>query len=333
MSRTRTGGATVGERHIETTRLVDAPRTLVFKVWTNARDIGSWWGPRGFTTTTHSMDVKPGGVWSFIMHAPDGTDYDNFICYREVVANERLIYDHGERENEPPLFHVTVRFAEEGNRTRITMRLEFASAEACREKVEFGAVEGGQQTLDRLEEYLAGNAQQESPTDEGVELLMSRVVDAPRALVFKVMTEARHFSQWFGPHGFTIPHCTMDARPGGKLHFAHLREGGKAVFTTEGKQMSAGGEVWVCGVFHEVVPNERIVFSVGFSDEEGNVVERPGFSRESLIEFTLSDRGKKTEIVLRHTGLRSDQGESEGWKQGLQRLETYLAEIQQGAGG
>src|SRR5258706_7128695 len=76
-------------------RVFDAPRELVWKVWTEPEHIGKWWGPNGFTTTTHKMEVKAGGVWRFVMHGPDGRDYQNKITFIEVVKPERLVYKHG----------------------------------------------------------------------------------------------------------------------------------------------------------------------------------------------------------------------------------------------
>jgi uncharacterized protein YndB with AHSA1/START domain len=91
------------------------------------------------------------------MHGPDGTDYDNRIVFREVVRPERLVYDHGsDKDDDPYKFHVTVTFVDQGGRTELTMRSLFASAEQRDKKIEFGAVEGGNQTLDRLGEYLKG---------------------------------------------------------------------------------------------------------------------------------------------------------------------------------
>jgi uncharacterized protein YndB with AHSA1/START domain len=132
-----------------------APRELVFDAWTQPEHVARWWGPRGFTTTTYEMDVRPGGVWRFTMHGPDGTDYPNRIVYTEVVRPERLAYDHG-GDDGPPDFHTTVVFDVEGDETRMTMRMIFPTA-AARDYLarEFHAVEGAQQTLDRLGEFLA----------------------------------------------------------------------------------------------------------------------------------------------------------------------------------
>lgn len=150
------GAAATSDREIVITRLLDAPRELVFKAWTDPVHIGQWWGPRGFTTTTHAMDVRPGGIWRFIMHGPDGVDYPNTIVYTEIVEPERLVYVHGSEENHPDSFDVIVTFDDHDGRTMLTMRLTFPTA-AERDHVvaEYGAIEGGNQTVDRLAEYLA----------------------------------------------------------------------------------------------------------------------------------------------------------------------------------
>jgi uncharacterized protein YndB with AHSA1/START domain len=137
-------------------RVFDAPRELVFDAWTDPAHVAQWWGPTGFTTTTHEMDVRQGGVWRFIMHGPDGTDYPNQVVYTEVVKPERLVYAHGEdKEGDSGQFQVTVTCAEQGNQTKITMRMLFATEAEFDAAKEMGAVTGAHQTLDRLEEFLA----------------------------------------------------------------------------------------------------------------------------------------------------------------------------------
>ncbi|HET6764029.1 MAG TPA: SRPBCC family protein [Longimicrobiaceae bacterium] len=158
-----TGGASsaqddAADREIVMTRTYDAPRALVYEVYTDPRHIGNWWGPRGFTTTTSEMDVRPGGMWRFVMHGPDGKDWGNRVVYRELVKPERIVWDHGsDVDDDPNGFHTTITFTEEEDgRTTVTQRMRFATAEQREEKVRFGAVPLGQQTLDRLGEYLAG---------------------------------------------------------------------------------------------------------------------------------------------------------------------------------
>jgi uncharacterized protein YndB with AHSA1/START domain len=147
-------------REIVVSRVYDAPRELVFQAWTDRDRIGRWWGPNGFTTTTHEMDVRPGGVWRFMMHGPDGTDYPNRVRYSEVSPPERLVYVHdSDVDDDPREFHTTVTFEERGGKTSLTMRTRFASAE-MRDYVvrEIGAIDGANQTLGRLAGYLGGNA-------------------------------------------------------------------------------------------------------------------------------------------------------------------------------
>src|SRR5262245_20518597 len=79
------------DREMVISRVVDAPRDVVWQAWTQPQHIGAWWGPDGFHTTIHGMNVTVGGMWRFIMHGPDGTDYPNRIVYREIVEPERLV--------------------------------------------------------------------------------------------------------------------------------------------------------------------------------------------------------------------------------------------------
>jgi uncharacterized protein YndB with AHSA1/START domain len=145
--------ASAADREIVIERTVNAPRELVWRAWTQADQIAKWWGPNGFTTTIHAMDVRVGGVRRFIMHGPDGTDYPNKIVYREIVKPERLVYDHGDDDDtHSSSFRSTVTFVAQGRKTKVTMR---ASAEARAATVKFGAIEGGEQTLARLDQHVA----------------------------------------------------------------------------------------------------------------------------------------------------------------------------------
>jgi uncharacterized protein YndB with AHSA1/START domain len=149
--------SSTADREISATRIFDAPRELVFKMWTEPEHVAKWWGPDGFTNTIQQMEVRPGGVWKFVMHGPDGTDYPNKIVFIEVVKPERLVYQHGGGdESDPVSFHVTVTFEARGNKTKLTMRSIFPTAEQRNLVVEkYGAIEGMNQTLGRLADLLA----------------------------------------------------------------------------------------------------------------------------------------------------------------------------------
>ena len=155
----QTTQSTTADREIVLSRLLDAPRELVFAAWTDPKQVVQWWGPRGFTTTSHEMSVTPGGVWRFVMHGPDGRDYKNKIIFTEVVKPERLVYHHaGEDEHEDVRFHVTVTFQAQGRKTLLTMRSLFATAQERDEVItKYGATEGGKQTLERLAAHVEKN--------------------------------------------------------------------------------------------------------------------------------------------------------------------------------
>ena len=142
-------------------REFDAPRDLVFAAWTDPKHLAQWWGPNGFTTTTHSFDFRPGGMWRFVMHGPDGRDYQNRITFEEIVPPQRIVYRHGGGDDvEPVQFRQTVIFEELGARTRITWRGEFRSAaERNRVVKDYGADKGLAETLARLGDYVAATAQ------------------------------------------------------------------------------------------------------------------------------------------------------------------------------
>ncbi|PYM29017.1 MAG: hypothetical protein DMD80_10200 [Candidatus Rokuibacteriota bacterium] len=143
--------AGTADREIVATRVVDAPREHVFEMFTDRQHVARWWGPKGFTSTIDEMDVRPGGVWRFVMHGPDGTDYKNKIVYDEIARPERLVYTHTGGAQ----FQATATFTSYGEKTVLAMRMLFESSrERDRVVKKFGAIEGLSQTLDRLEAYV-----------------------------------------------------------------------------------------------------------------------------------------------------------------------------------
>lgn len=146
-------------REIVVEREFDAPRDLVWEAWTDPKQVDRWWGPRGFTTTTSAMDVRPGGVRRLTMVGPDGAQFPAKSVYKEVVRPERLVFSHSADGGDADgvSFVATVTFDDlGGGRTKVTMRSLFPTVE-MREMVvrQFNAIEGGKQTLARLGEHLA----------------------------------------------------------------------------------------------------------------------------------------------------------------------------------
>ena len=145
-------------REIFMAREFAAPRELVWEAMTNPKHVVNWWGPRGYSTTIEEMDFRVGGVWQHVMRGPDGVNYPNKSIFKEIVKPERIAYSHGgKRENGPGVSFVSTWTFDliETNKTKVTIRMVFPSA-AERDRVvkEFGAIEGGKQTLERLGEYL-----------------------------------------------------------------------------------------------------------------------------------------------------------------------------------
>jgi uncharacterized protein YndB with AHSA1/START domain len=136
------------------TRIFDAPRDLVWEVWTNPEHIKEWWGPNGFSLTTKSMTVQPGKIWEFIMHGM-GQDWDNKIEYVEVKKPSLLSYKHSGERSDDYNFTVTISFEEVEGKTLLTMKSIFKSKEIIEElNRQVNAIEGGKQTLNRLENYI-----------------------------------------------------------------------------------------------------------------------------------------------------------------------------------
>ncbi|MCK6477234.1 MAG: SRPBCC domain-containing protein [Phycisphaerales bacterium] len=318
------------DRVIVLTREYDAPRALVWKAWTDPKHLARWWGPAGFSTTTRHMDVRPGGQWRYVMHGPDGTDYENLIAYIEVVEPERLVYRHGgDVGTEPVHFSVVAKFDNVGPaRTRVTLRMEFETAdERARVVREYNAIEGGKQTLGRLAEYLevTSHAAGSAP------FVISRHVRAPRDLVYRAWTQRDHLMKWLGPKGVSIPECSLDLRPGGVFLYAMRGPDGS---TTWGK--------WV---FREIVPGERLVFVVSFADESGATVRAPfdeAWPLEMLSVVTFVDHagiGGGTVITVQWSALNASADEqrtfdrghasmNQGWSGTFESLVRYLASIQ-----
>lgn len=152
------GNGSIADREMAFTRVFDAPRKMVWEAWIDPQQMSLWWGPRGFTTTIDEMDVRAGGVWRLVMHGSDGTDYPNKSVFTDVVPYERLCFkvSGGKRGGPTSQFEMTATFADEGDKTRLTMRMVFASAEARDQNVrEYGSIEGAKQTLERLAEHLS----------------------------------------------------------------------------------------------------------------------------------------------------------------------------------
>jgi uncharacterized protein YndB with AHSA1/START domain len=143
------------DREIVVSRVIEAPPELVFEAFTQVRHLSRWWGPEGFSTTTRAFEFRVGGEWDFVMHGPDGTDYQEWISWTQIEPPERIALRHGRYRGDPDAFESVVTLASDGAATRIEMHTVFPTQELRDEAVEkYHAIEGGQQTLSHLAAYV-----------------------------------------------------------------------------------------------------------------------------------------------------------------------------------
>jgi uncharacterized protein YndB with AHSA1/START domain len=295
--------ATPTEQELVITRLFDAPRDLVFKVWTESEHLEKWQNaPQEMTVTVEKSDIRTGGSFRICMHAPDGTKHWLQGGYREVIAPEKLVFTHTwlNAEGKPgPETLVMITLTERGNQTELTLRQTgFKSIEA-RE----GHRGGWISTFDRLAKYLKAAADAEP--SEATPVILERTYGAPADLVWKAITEIDQMKQWYMP-----VLDSFKAEVGFETKFSVRHEG---------KEFP---HVWKVT---EVVPGKKIAYSWKF----------PGHPGESLATFELFPEGENTRLKLTHSGLETHDGRNNpdlarknfqwGWNELGDELEKFLA--------
>ena len=325
-----TPAESTADREIVISRVFSAPRALVWEAWTKPEHVVKWWGPRGFTTETKRHEFRVGGAWEHTMVGPDGTRFPNKSIFKEIVPQERIVYSHGggREDGDIPGANFTATWTFEAlaeEKTKVTGRMLFPTA-AARDHVvrEYGAIEGGQQTLERLGEQLA--ALQTKP------FIISRELAAPRDLVWKVWIEREHFARWFGPKGINVSLVQFDLRPGGLCHY-HMT-------TPDGKKL------WGKAAYREVVPPTKLVWINSFSDEHAGITRHPFTSDpwplQMLTVVTFAENADRTTVTVTWLPIDADADErcvfdkshtsmNGGWGGTFDQLTAYMAEMQKGA--
>lgn len=317
---------TQSNREIVITRIFNAPREVVFKVWTEPKHIEQWWGPQGFTTRVTEMDLRPGGQWRYVMIGPDGTEYPAKGVFREIVPSERIVtsdeFDEGIEKvldtDLPQGMIATVMFEDLEGKTRLTIQIVHASADDRRKHEEMGVVAGWNSSLDCLEEHLAqlpANHQDglivTLPSDR--EILITRVFNAPRKLVFAAWTQPEHVKRWFGGcSSMTMTVCEIDLRVGGRWRYV-LHDS------------SNGTEHGFSGEYREIVPPERLVATERYE---------PVPNSDHLNTLTLTEQDGKTtlRVHIQHQSMEQRDGHLQsgmevGLRETLNRLEILLQSI------
>jgi uncharacterized protein YndB with AHSA1/START domain len=305
---------------IEIVREYDAPVNAVWEAWTDPKKVAMWWGPRGFTLTHHSKDLKPGGHWHYTMHGPDGKDYENTTKYLEVEKPSRLVYDHGGHKDRPPLFRVTVNFTDVKGRTRMEMSMELATPEAAEQMKKFIKEAGGNGTWDRLAEHL----EKESSGKET--FVINRSFDAGLDTMYEMWTNPKHFSKWLAPTGFNMEFIRADIKPGGSTFY---------------KMAGPGGANTMYGRAHYIeVSRTQLQYTQEFTDDKENISRHPmaptwPASMKTTVQFTPEGPnrtrvkvtwevdGKWTKEEL-ETFIKGRAGMTGGWTGSFDKLEAYL---------
>lgn len=268
---------------ITITRVYDAPLQSVWDAWTIPEEVAQWWGPRGFTLTTHGHDLRTGGHWHYTMHGPDGTDYENTTQYIEVEPLQRMVYDHGGHKDRPPLFRVTALFTERNGRTQLDMSMAFATPEVAVEMRGFIKKAGGEATWDRLAEYLGKRL-------KGAEqFFITRTFEAPIERVYEMWTDPEHLAQWMPPTGATMRFLRAELRVGGTSFYA----------MTMANDAVMHGRVTYLALER---PN-CIVYTQQFCDDKEQVITAPFFAdwpqtMLTTVEF-VSEATERTRVTLR----------------------------------
>ena len=162
------------------------------------------------------------------------------------------------------------------------------------------------------------------------EMVITRVLSAPRDLVFKAWTEPERLMRWWAPKGCTTPFCKVDLRVGGAFHYC--------------MRMPEGQDIWGIGVYREIVEPERIVFTDAFANAEGNPVPPAHYGMsashpaETLVTVTFAEHEGRTKLTLRHSILESVEergGTQQGWTEMFDQLAAYVAKVEdrEGQGG
>jgi uncharacterized protein YndB with AHSA1/START domain len=304
---------------ISLTRVYDAPLQAVWDAWTIPEEVAQWWGPRGFTLTTHSRDLRTGGQWNYTMHGPDGTDYENITKYLEVVPMQRMVYDHGATADTPPLFRVNALFTERDGRTQLDMSMSFATPEIAEQMSGFIKKAGGESTWDRLAEYLgkhhAGKEQ----------FFIARSFDTGIERMYEMWTNPEHMALWLPPTGATMSFLKKEPRVGGLSFYAMKFGDGPAIY----------GLI----KYLELEKPNRIVYLQQFSDEKENPIRPPFFKDWPLAMLStveLAAEGPdRTRVTVRWEPqeanaadlaefIKQRAGMTMGWTGSFDKLEAVL---------
>lgn len=317
-ARRSSAAAEPAQRGLVITRVLDAPRELVWRAWVDPKQMAQWWGPKMFTNPVCEIDARPGGAILIVMRAPDGVEYPMRGVFREIVEPERIVFTAVAQDKDGNALleaHTVVSFADQGGKTKLTVRQRAVGLAPVAPQMLAGMEAGWTQSLERLADLVSTDQTQEAALVGDREIAATRFFDAPRELVWKAWTDPEHIAQWWGPKGFTTTTYGMEVKPGGVWRFV-----------MHGPDRDYQNKI----TYLEVVRPERLVYRHGGTgDENDREVEPVSFQ----VTVTFAEQGGKTRLDMRMVFPSANArdyvvktyGAVEGLDQTLGRLGEYLA--------
>ena len=309
-------------------RTFKAPVDRMWSLWTTKDGVEAWWGPEGFTTNVHRLDLRPGGAFEYEMMAVAAAQVAALKAlglplptharsvYLEVAAPRRLAMK-AHIDFIPDVDPYDITMTVEFRSVRGGTKLVFTSTRMHTAQFQELSRQGQIEQLDKLARLVAAPAERggsKHPTEMTLngdrEILISRVFDAPRERVFRAHVDPKSLERWWGPRGYATRVHTWELRPGGAWRIAqHDMEGKEHGFR---------------GTFQEVVPPERLTWTFEYEGTPGHVL-----TQTSTFE-TLA--GGKTKLTVRAVYANSKDREAMlasgmewGMRQGYERLDDLLA--------
>jgi uncharacterized protein YndB with AHSA1/START domain len=308
----------IKNRTLGTTRIFNAPLEIVWKVWSDTNHLNNWWGPRGFTQTTFKHEFKENGTWAFVMHGPNGVDYQNDMVYGEIIPMKKIVIHH----NFHPKFSITA---------------TFTVIDSKRTQVDFISIIDDQKVCDSVKDYaIIGNVEHQMKFETEIakvtgeivpiEFVITREFKTDLNSMWKMWTEPSQMVRWLVPKVISAGKCEMDFQRGGFYHYSMISPDGNTS--------------WGKNYYIDIVKNVRLIYVTTFSNANGEITRHPLASEWptellTTINFeAISENSTKIEIRWYPINAEPNEikcfndahaGMTMGWSGSLDQLQNIKA--------
>lgn len=243
----------IKNRTLGTSRIFNASLEIVWKTWSDINHLNNWWGPRGFTQTTAKHEFKENGEWSFVMHGPNGVDYQNNMVYGEIVPMKKIVIRHDSQ----PKFTVTAIFTViDSNRTQVDF-IQISENQKICDSIKDFAILGNVEHQMKFEAEVAKQTGAIPP----LEFVTSREFNTDIGTMWKMWTDPNYTMKWLAPKGTTTGKCEMDFRRDGTCHYSIIAPDGSSS--------------WGKNYYIDIVKNLRLIYVTTFSNVQGEITRHP----------------------------------------------------------